>query len=211
MEVEALAALLPEDSDWYPFLDLRVQKESSGWGVEHVLHALIRFDPVVGPDGALIRTLKAAITAAADNDDMSVALARTALSTYDTEIKTEKRAPQDGSAAPRWLLLDLFQTQVVERPARQATLTISTRDLPDDGHRLLASLDPILRGHPDFEAMRARLDWREYARWRGQQRASWQQLAITHTRDAYRTPDASRARSKPQNAPLPTRPKSARR
>jgi hypothetical protein len=183
-EIDTLQARIPAGSDWVPFLQARLENEGGHWGGEGFVQSLARFDALIGTGDMIERGTKEIADGAQQRADPSLPLASTALATYDGQIRSVKAAPGEDDTL-RWLLLDLLQAEVVAELVADGRATITTRDQPDEGHKLLARQAPLLRGHPDFEAMEAGLAWREYARWRGEQRAKWQAIALARIRDAY--------------------------
>jgi hypothetical protein len=185
-----LPALLPEEADWFPFLYTRMEGEGSAWGVEHVLQALTRFESVLGTDHQLIpgllENLMARVPGSENYENATVDIARTGFASYAALVDAEPAPARDRPALMRALLLDLYQTQIAADLLADIRMKLHSQYVLEAAEELIARLDPILQGHPDFAAARASLAWEWYARWRGEQRARWLERALSDSKDAYR-------------------------
>lgn len=181
--VGVLRTIEPTRSDWNLLLTSRLVKEGSIWGGENAVAMASRYGRLLDNPELSTKQLEDAAESQGE-DARPFSLIHRMLAAYDNELRSFN-APADGADMYRWLVLDLMQAQVVASLMADAYATVDTRDLPDEGHKLLASQEPILGGHPDFEAMLANLAWREYARWRDKQREKWQVQALSRTRNAY--------------------------
>ena len=176
-----LKALQAQGSDWLPFLAGRLQDEANPWDAPDLSSTVRRFHGLLKLEDLGNDALKAVLEIPSDTP-MDIRMARQALVAYDNQLGS---LPAGKASAFRAMLLDLLQVEVVAGMLGDGYLTIDFKDLPDAGRKLLKEQDSILSGHPDFEAMRANVAWREYARWRGKQRAQWQTEALARTRAAY--------------------------
>lgn len=190
LEARNLPALLPEDSDWYPFLHTRMEGEGSAWGVEYVLQALTRFESILGTDPQLLPDLLAKLMARSTQpepyDYTTIEIARTGFASYAALVDAESAPLRNGPGLMRALLLDLYQAQIAIDLLADIHVKLHTRYDLEGAEELITRLDPVLRGQPDFSAARTSLDWAWYARWRGKQRARWLERALSDSRDAYR-------------------------
>lgn len=186
IETESLAQLVPEESEWYELVYPRIMGEGSLWGVESPVQAYSRFSPLVDSDVPIGETLQRVFDKFKDdNEGIEIELSQMALTRYDALVRAGKVPARGVEPLMQWLVLDLYQAQVLTDVLGGIYATLDTRALLDDANTLLGRYDSVLRGHPDFTAARARLAWREYARWRGQQRAQWQTHALRNTLDAF--------------------------
>lgn len=194
IEKADLGKLVSAKSDWYPFLRLRVSGEGSVWGVESPVEALFRFETLFYGSTQALQGQMEAWSQIEDGAAVEIESARLSLQRHATLLQADRDMDGGASLSMRRLLLDLYQAQIVTDLMGEVYVTLDTRRLIDKAHELLASQDPILRGHGDFETAKARLAWYEYARHRGQQRSRWQELALAHSRNAFQWSNrASRA------------------
>ena len=123
-EVAALQARVPVGSDWLPFLQSRVKDEGSHWGGEDLSLGLARFDALIGAGDMVERGMNEAAASPKSADEVSLSLARSAFSTYDSQVRSAKAAPGADDQL-RWLLLDLLQTQTVANLLAEGRVAIT--------------------------------------------------------------------------------------
>ena len=148
--LQALQAIVPRNSDWYPFLSSRVLDEASRWGGENASTTVARFSRLLQA-GELSGIPIERLLEASDGTDVSVLLARQAFVAYDNQLADFKTV----SGVPdtcRWLLLDLLQVQVVAGFLGDGYATIDTRAQPTAGtscwrRRSRCWRTPELRSH----------------------------------------------------------------
>ncbi|HEY0683269.1 MAG TPA: hypothetical protein VGD45_13130 [Steroidobacter sp.] len=186
IEVESLSKLVPVNTEWHDLVYPRIQGEGSVWGVESTIQAYSRFSALFDPGAAPVETVRRVIEKfKKDPAAAELELGQIAFGQYDTLVRAQNVPARGIEPLMRWLMMDLYHAQVLTDLLGNIYVTLDARVSLDDANAELARYDGVLRGHPDFTAARARLAWREYARWRGQQRAQWQTHALRHSLDAF--------------------------